>query len=117
MSEFVVVLVTAASVTEAEKIARALVDAGASPCVNIVPSIFSIYRWEGEIRRDRECLMLIKSRSELFARVRARLHVTREETEIITRAVLRALRARISPAEAAIIDADLSPGLRTLWKE
>lgn len=54
---------------------------------------------------------------ELLARVRVRLKVTREEAVVITRAVLRALRANISPAEVAIIDADLSPSLKTLWRE
>ncbi len=53
---------------------------------------------------------------ELFARVRARLHVTQEEAERITRVVLRALRASIPPAEAERIDADLAPSLRPIWK-
>lgn len=54
---------------------------------------------------------------ELFARVRTRLHVTREEAEVITRVVLHALRASISAGEAEAIDADLSPALKTLWRE
>ncbi len=53
---------------------------------------------------------------ELIARVRGRLHVTRDEAEILTRVVLRALRARISAAEAAVIETDLSPALKTLWR-
>ena len=54
---------------------------------------------------------------ELFARVRARLRVSREEAEVITRVVLRALRASISVAEAETLEADLTPALRTLWRE
>lgn len=70
MNEFVVVLVTVPSQEEAGKIARALIDSGASPCINVVPSMTSIYRWEGALRSDQECLMLIKSRRDLFSRVR-----------------------------------------------
>lgn len=54
---------------------------------------------------------------ELFARVRGRLRVTTEEAEVITRVVLRALRASLSATEADAIDADLSPTLKTLWRD
>jgi uncharacterized protein (DUF2267 family) len=54
---------------------------------------------------------------ELFARVRTRLRVPREEAERITRVVLRALRASISAHEAEVIEADLTPGLKTLWRD
>jgi uncharacterized protein (DUF2267 family) len=54
--------------------------------------------------------------SELFARVRGRLHVSLEEARRITRIVLRELRSRISPAEAASVEAQLSPGLKALWR-
>jgi len=70
MNEFIVIFVTAASVAEAEKIARSLIEAGAAPCVTIVPSLLSIYRWKGETRRDQECLMLIKTRRDRFSAVK-----------------------------------------------
>lgn len=53
---------------------------------------------------------------ELFARVRDRLGVTREEAENITRSVLRALRSHLSGDEIESVEAQLSPGLRALWR-
>ena len=53
---------------------------------------------------------------ELCARVRARLKTTNEEAEVIARVVLRELRSRISAAEAASVEAELSPGLRAMWR-
>ncbi|GIX97565.1 protein CutA homolog [Caerostris extrusa] len=32
-------------------------------CVNIIPGIHSVYEWEGEIQKDSEVLMVIKSRT------------------------------------------------------
>lgn len=66
MSDFIMVLVTAANAEEAENLAVKLVSAGISPCINIVPRCRSIYLWKGEFRKDDEALMLIKSSSGQF---------------------------------------------------
>ncbi|MEB3337885.1 MAG: divalent-cation tolerance protein CutA [Leptolyngbyaceae bacterium] len=55
-----VVLVTASSQEEAEAIAEALVQAQLAACVNLLP-IRSIYRWKGEVHKDAEWQLLIKS--------------------------------------------------------
>ena len=65
----VVVLVTAASERQAGRIGRALVKAGLAACVNIVPGIRSIFRWEGKISEEREVLLIMKSRADLFGRL------------------------------------------------
>jgi periplasmic divalent cation tolerance protein len=74
MSEPLLVLVTAGSREEAEAIAGSLVAERLAACVNIVPGITSIYRWQGEVQRDQECLLVVKSRrdvlDELVKRVR-----------------------------------------------
>ena len=70
MDAFLVAFVTASSLEEAEGIARALVDGGAAPCVNILPGAVSIYRWRGETVREAEILMIVKTRRDLFPRVR-----------------------------------------------
>jgi periplasmic divalent cation tolerance protein len=66
---FIIVFVTASSREEAEKIARQLVEGGAAPCVNIIPSCVSIYEWKGEVHRDEECLMVIKTKKSIFPKV------------------------------------------------
>lgn len=45
----------------AEALAGELVQAGLAACVNILPGVQSIYRWQGKIERDDEALMVIKT--------------------------------------------------------
>lgn len=73
----IVALVTVASKQEAARIGRALVKAELAACVNVLPGIHSIFRWEGKISEEREVLLIVKSRSDLFGRLAAevkRLH-------------------------------------------
>ena len=64
-SEAVVCLSTASSAEEAETIAKALVGEELAACVNLVPGVRSIYRWQGKIEDGAEVLMVIKTRREL----------------------------------------------------
>lgn len=64
MTDKRIVLSTAATEEEARKIARHLVDQQLAACVNIVPHIESIYRWQGKIESSREWLLLIKTNSD-----------------------------------------------------
>lgn len=57
----------------AEKIAHAIVREGEAACVNIVPGIRSIYRWEQKVCDEPELLLLIKSSDENFESVRNRI--------------------------------------------
>jgi periplasmic divalent cation tolerance protein len=59
----------------AQKIALALVDAREAACVNIVPGIRSIYRWEGKIWDEGEFLLLIKSSEEKFESIKSRIRL------------------------------------------
>ncbi len=47
-------------------IARTLVEEKLAACVNIVKDIRSIYSWQGKIEDEKECLMIVKTRLELF---------------------------------------------------
>ena len=57
-SEAIVVLMTAASVEEAARIAEALVERKLAACVQVLPEIQSIYIWEGQVQREKEVLIL-----------------------------------------------------------
>jgi periplasmic divalent cation tolerance protein len=70
MTDKILVLTTAGSNEEARKIGRALVDRLLAGCVNIIPQIGSIYRWEGEIEEAEEWLLIIKTTGAAFERVR-----------------------------------------------
>lgn len=50
----------------AAKLATELVEGGLAACVNILPGVESVYRWQGEIERDDEILLLIKSDTAHF---------------------------------------------------
>jgi len=63
MTDKRIVLSTAGSVEEARKIARYLVENQLAACVNIVPQIESIYRWQGKVESSSEWLLLIKTSS------------------------------------------------------
>jgi periplasmic divalent cation tolerance protein len=66
MSERLVVLMTTGSQEEAETIAHSLVKTMLAACVNIIPGMTSIYRWEDEVQRDAEWLLLAKTRHEVL---------------------------------------------------
>jgi len=66
MSDEMIVLVTTANAEEAARIAEVLVSERLAACVNIVPGIESIYRWEGKVTRDHESLMIIKTTGERY---------------------------------------------------
>lgn len=70
MTDKILVLTTAGSAEEARRIASALVERRLAACVNIVPQIESVYRWEDAVQRSAEWLLLIKTTGEAFARVR-----------------------------------------------
>lgn len=56
-----IALTTAASQEEAERIAHALVEDRLAACVNIIPGLTSIYRWQGAVETAGEILLLIKT--------------------------------------------------------
>ncbi|HEY3353941.1 MAG TPA: divalent-cation tolerance protein CutA [Polyangia bacterium] len=71
--EHILVLTTAPSSEVAADIGRTVVDEGLAACVNVVPGLRSIYRWEGQLCDDAEVLCLMKTRAELFEPLRARI--------------------------------------------
>jgi periplasmic divalent cation tolerance protein len=71
MSDFQIVLSTCAGRQEAERIAQALVEQGLAACVNILPGVQSIYRWQGAVETATEVLMLIKTNPAHLAKVQS----------------------------------------------
>ena len=70
-----VVLMTAPDLTVGAALARRLVEEGLAACVNLVPGVRSIYRWQGAVQEEAEILLVAKTRAVLVdalaARVRA----------------------------------------------
>jgi periplasmic divalent cation tolerance protein len=61
MSDNKIVLTTAGTREEAEKIARALVERRLAACVNLVGPIESVFRWKGEVESAQEWLLIVKT--------------------------------------------------------
>lgn len=73
MTDCILVLVTTGSEAEAELIAKALLEERLAACVNVLNPIRSMYRWEGKIADDQEWLLVIKTQSERFADLEAKV--------------------------------------------
>jgi periplasmic divalent cation tolerance protein len=71
MERAVFVYTTWPSIVEAEKAGHALIERELAACVNILPGMISLYRWEGAIERGEEAVMIIKTRAALAEPVRA----------------------------------------------
>ena len=63
----IVVFMTAANGEEATRLADMLIGAHLAACVQIMPEMESVYRWEGKIERQSEVLLLAKTSIGKFA--------------------------------------------------
>jgi periplasmic divalent cation tolerance protein len=73
MTDKRLVLTTCGSIEEARTIAHALVERQLAACVNIVPQVESVYRWQGEVEAATEWLLIIKTTVEVVDRLREAL--------------------------------------------
>jgi periplasmic divalent cation tolerance protein len=64
--EYIIVLITTPNQETSEVIARTLLEKKLAACVNMVAPVSSLYTWEGDINRDEEMLLLVKSKAALF---------------------------------------------------
>jgi periplasmic divalent cation tolerance protein len=71
--EPLVVLSTFKDSAAAAAVAQALVGEGLAACVNIVPQVRSIYRWDGAVQDDAEALAIIKTTRDRYDRLALRL--------------------------------------------
>jgi periplasmic divalent cation tolerance protein len=71
--EPVLLLSTAASLGDATRLARLLVEERLAACVNVVDGVRSIYRWRGAIQEDAEALLLIKTSAQRYEALARRL--------------------------------------------
>ncbi len=73
MSELIV-FCTCANEEEASRIASTIVEERLAACVNLLPPVRSIYRWEGKVETASEILLLIKTSEERLAALEDRVH-------------------------------------------
>ncbi|MEK7842479.1 MAG: divalent-cation tolerance protein CutA [Deltaproteobacteria bacterium] len=73
MKDYILVLITAGSIKEGEKIACALVEEGLAACCNIIPGIRSVFKWKGEVCKENEVLLMVKSKASIFEKLKERV--------------------------------------------
>jgi periplasmic divalent cation tolerance protein len=85
MTATLVVLCTCPDSGTAERLAERVVTDGHAACVNVVPKLTSIYRWQGQLQRDHEALMIIKTTGAAYGALEQALreHHPYELPEII----------------------------------
>lgn len=67
--EYIVIYCTTPNKREGKEIATALVENGLAACVNIIDKVESVFSWNGELTEEKEALLIIKTRQELFSKV------------------------------------------------
>jgi periplasmic divalent cation tolerance protein len=73
MSELILILTTMPDDDRAEAAARALVDEQLAACVNLLAPMVSIYKWKGEVERQPERQLIIKTTRDRLSDLEARL--------------------------------------------
>lgn len=73
MNDLLIVLCTFPDMAKARETGTALVESQLAACVNLVPAIESIYRWEGKIESAAEVLAIFKTTSAAWPRFESRL--------------------------------------------
>ena len=89
-SSEIVVLVTASTYEEAEKMGRIIVESRLAACANVVGGMRSIFRWDDKISVENECLMIIKTTQQRYLELEAtiRQHHSYTVPEIIALPVI-----------------------------
>ena len=63
---FQIIMCTCPDVASAKTIARHLIEEKHAACVNIIPQVISIYRWQDNIECDNEVQLIIKTQTDKF---------------------------------------------------
>ena len=73
MNDILIVLCTFPDMAKARETGTALVESQLAACVNLIPAVESIYRWEGRVETTAEVLALFKTTAEAWSRFETRL--------------------------------------------
>lgn len=68
-----VVFCTCPDKGSADTLATTLVEENLAACVNILPAITSVYRWKGQVEKESETLLLIKTSTPVYSRLESRI--------------------------------------------
>ena len=105
MNEYCVILITAGSKVEADKMSRGLVETRLAFCVSTIPKMQSTYYWEDKIHVDEEFLLIVKTRKDRYddLEVWVKKNHSYEVPEIIALPIVQGLPAYLSGIDEWII--------------
>lgn len=91
--QYLLIYCTCPDQPTAEQLARQLVENQLAACVNIFPSLTSIYRWQNQIETANELLLLIKTRADKYSALETWIknHHPYEVPEIIATPIIQGL--------------------------
>ncbi len=69
-NKVIIAFSTCPDLAEGRALADRLVGRGLAACVNLIPQLTSVYRWQGRVQSDDECLLVIKTTEDSVAAVR-----------------------------------------------
>lgn len=108
----IVVFMTASSREEADRLAGMLVSKRLAACVQIMPEMDSVYRWQGKVERQREVLLLAKTLSSKFANFESeviKLH-SYQTPEIVAFPLTAGFRPYLEWLSASVTEEDQGDG-------
>ena len=73
--EIKLVYITTSDIKEATTIANALVKERLAACANIIDNMHSIYHWDGELQKDKETILIVKTTAGRIADLTDRVKV------------------------------------------
>jgi periplasmic divalent cation tolerance protein len=71
MEQILIVMTNLPNAQAAEAIASTLVESRLAACVNLLPAVQSVYRWQGKVERATEVTLLIKTTQRHYAALEA----------------------------------------------
>ena len=91
MAKDVLLVLVTCPPDKAQGIAEALVEERVAACVNVVPSLSSVYRYQGEVHHENEAMLLVKTTQDRFEAMKQAVlkHHPYELPEVIAVAVDR----------------------------
>ena len=73
MDEYIFTYITCESPAQAEQIGTVLVEENLAACANVFPTSVSIYKWQGQLQKSEEAIVLLKTRFSYFEKIEARV--------------------------------------------
>lgn len=74
MTEAFLVYTSFANEADAARVARVLIEERLIACANLIPDARSLYRWQGQVKDEREVLCIMKTRKQDWTVLLSRLH-------------------------------------------